>query len=265
MVYTKNELREIEKTVNQFNAKVRKLTSQGLKYMPKEIDVNFIKETYQYDTKALNKKLAQIKNFLKSGAEQIVTTNGGAKITAWELDVLKQEARSAKTYLTKEIKRYGDITPTVRGKLQDATYAQMGDATFENLKQLRASLNKSRFDDQQELNRYKSKIFNFQKRRITQDYVFKESYIEFVIRVGRDAGIDENLVDELVEKLEQIDAHDFYDMYQQEKAMQNIKDGYNSTKIMTHNFDEFEIKNLTEDFESLNIILDSMDGLMDVQ
>lgn len=252
---------EFNTIINQFNAKVRQLQNQGLKYLPDEIDKELLRETYQYDPKALQRKLVDLQRFTADGAERIVQV-GKAKITAWELESLKREAQANKTYLTKEIKSYGDIVPTIRGKKQAVSYARMGDATYENMKKTRESLDKTDFETQQELTRYKTKVRNLTKRRMTQDYIFKESFIDFVETLGNKTGFDEDEINGIVEKLRKIDAHDFYDIYKGDESLKAIKDGYNATKIITNIFSADDIKKVNDDLDYLNQVLDNYLGEM---
>lgn len=252
---------EFNTIINQFNAKVKQLQNQGMKYLPDTIDKETLRETYKYDQTALKRKLADLQKFTEQGAEKIITLEGGAKTTAWEYESVKREAKANKSYLTKEISRYGKITPKVYGKEQDATYAQMGDATYENYKKMRESLNKTKFTTQQDWKRYKMKNQNLTKRRLTQDYIFKENYIDFLATAGQKAGFDPDLIDDVIEMLEQMDAHDFYDLYQEEEAMQDITDKYNTMKIITGNFTKDDVNNLQDDFKYLAEIFEDKVGI----
>ena len=251
---------EFNTIINQFNAKVRQLENQGLKYLPNEIDKQELRETYKYDQNALKRKLEDLQKFTETGAERIVEF-GKAKITAWEYESLKREAQANKSYLTKEIKKYGATVPSVFGKTQAVSYARMGDVTYENMKKTRESLDRTNFENQQQLTRYKTKVQNLTKRRVKQDYVFKENFMDFVIIAGSKAGLDPDLIDDLVDKIEQMDAHEFYHLYQSEKSIQDIKDKYNVTKILTGNFTDSDVEELNNDIEYLNQILDDYIGV----
>lgn len=242
---------EFNTIINQFNAKVKQLKNQGMKYLPDEVDKETLREIYKFDQLALKRKLTDLQRFLEKDAERIVTLEGGAKTTAWEYESVKREARANKSYLTKEIGRYGKIVPKVYGKEQDATYAQMGDATYENYKKMRSSLNKTKFPSQQSWNRYKEKNKNLTKRRLTQDYVFKENFKDFLLLAGFKGDIDPDLVNEVIDLIDQMDAHEFYDLYQEEESLQDITDKYNTMKILTGNFTKEDVKNLQDDFEFL--------------
>lgn len=261
--YSEKFDKEINKVINQFNAKVRKLQKQGNKYLPKEIDVTEFKSTYQYSQSALKSKLADLERFSERGAERIIELKGGAKITAWEHESLQRETRSLKTYLSKEIKTYGSTKPTIRGVTQYATYAQMGDSTYENMKQIRQSLNRTTFD-QRQLNRYKGKVETLSKRRLTGDYVFKQSYQEFIRDLTDkvknnidDAAFEyvKELSDSVLNKLENMDAHKFYDIYRKEKIMQDIRDKYNVMKVIMGDFSDNDIDDVVGDLEYINQIL----------
>ena len=251
---------EFNTIINQFNAKVRQLENQGLKFLPKTIDKEEFRKTYQYDQKALKRKLEDLQKFIEPNAERIVQV-GKAKITAWELESLKREAQANKSYLTKEINRYGNIVPSIRGKRQAVSYARMGDATYENMRKTRESLDKTKFESQQDLNRYITRVQNLTKRRLTQDYVFKENFIDFIIIAGEKAGLDPDLIDEVVEKMEQMDAHDFYDLYQENEDLKDITEKYSSMKIITGNFTDDDANNLLSDVNFLNEILDNYIGV----
>lgn len=247
---------EFNTIINQFNAKVKQLRNQGMRFIPDEVDKQQLRETYQYDQPALKRKLLDLQKFMDAGAERIITLEGGAKTTVWEYESVKREAQANKSYLSKEINRYGKIVPKVYGKKQDATYAQMGDATYENMIKTRESLDKAKFETQQDWRRYIQKNRNLTKRRMTQDYVFKENYIEFIQVAGQDANIDPELLHNVIDKMSMIDAHDFYDIYQEEKAMQDITQKYDIVVDIHKGLTENGAKVLNDDLEYLNKILE---------
>ena len=252
----------LNSVVRQFNSKVKRLTNEGLKYLPEEINIEELRETYQYSPQALKRKLDILEQFTEKGAEKLVELGGGAKITEWELEALKKETRSLKQYLTREMNEYGDIIPKIGGVKQVASYAQMGDATFENLKVIRKSLDKDLNKvNQRDLNLFKKKTKNLTKRRLTQDYIFKQNYVDFVqdlydrIKDNKMNDLDIEFIDDLVEKINSYDAHDFYDKYQEEKRMQDIRNKYATTKVIIGNFSDTDVEEIVKDLKFISDVL----------
>lgn len=99
---------EIRRTVANFNRKISRLEADERvlyqELLPDKIYVKDLKSQFT-DRRKLRSKLKQMQRFSQRGAEDIITTDGGVKMTEWSLQNIKQERAIAKRKLTLEIKR----------------------------------------------------------------------------------------------------------------------------------------------------------------
>lgn len=102
--YDKQLNAELRRTVANFNAKVRRLEKEERELVPSLTSVEELKGTYnkRYE---LKRKLKQLQNFSKRGVEEVIKTQGGAEMTKWEYDTLKQEIRRSNYVGNREYKR----------------------------------------------------------------------------------------------------------------------------------------------------------------
>ena len=254
--YDKQFNSRINKVVRNFNAKVRRLEKEGIKYLPGKVSVADLKSTY-FDRDALKRRLTQLERFSESGAEQIIQTAGGAKVTRWELEALKEERNYLRKKYTRQMNIYGDTIPTILGKKQAVSYAKMGDAKYENLKVLKGSLERDiTLLDQYEFNRIKKRTYAHTRRYHRQKYVLYANYFTFLEDVAFKAGIDEDLLNSIKDKLAQMDIDDFMRFFETEKAFSTVIDYYNIQKIKSDGYDKLDIDTIKTMFESIDVIAD---------
>lgn len=254
--YTKQFNNEINKVVRRFNAKVRRLEKEGYRYLPSTVSVADLKSIY-FDRDSLRRKLRQLERFNEGGAEQIIQTAGGAKTTKWELEALKEERNYLQRRYTKQIKTYGDTVPTILGKRQAVSYAKMGDARYENLKVLKESVEKDiTMLNQYEFNKVKKRTLAQIKRYHRQKYVLWANYFTFLDDVAYKAGIDEELLNSIKDKLSRMDVDEFMRFFDTEKGFSSIIDYYNIQKIKSDGYSKEDIDTIQLMFQSINEIAD---------
>ena len=255
--YDKKLNTEINRVVRNFNAKINRLIKEGnSRYLPNKISVADLKSVY-FERDALKRRLAQLERFAERGAEQVIQTSGGAKITRWELSALQEEREYLRKRYTSSMKRYGNIIPTVLGKKQAVNYARMGDAKYENLRVMRDSLEKDiTLLDQTDLNRIKQKTYANVKRYNRQKYVLWANYFTFLDDIAFKAGIDEELLNSIKDKLAKMDVDDFMQFFDTEKAFSSVIDYYNIQKLRADGYTSSDIDTIKLMFESINQIAD---------
>jgi hypothetical protein len=136
MAYTisKSSAKELQRAVNNFNAKVKRLENVDREIdIPEKESITAIKDrvSSKWD---LNREINRLKRFTKRNAEDLVKNKSGVVLSRWEFENIQREQRRLSARLTRDIERYGKIKPTEFGKVQSATYAQMGDEKLSNLK-----------------------------------------------------------------------------------------------------------------------------------
>lgn len=254
--YDKQFNAKINKVVRQFNAKVRRLQSQGIKYIPQTTSVADLKSTY-FERDSLKRKLKQLERFSTKGAEEIVELQGGAKVTKWELETLKSDMSYLKRRYTNKITSYGNTVPRILGKPQAVSYAKMGDARYENLKVLRKSMDKNLNSlEQAEFNKMKRKTASQMKRLNRQKYILWANYFTFLEDVAYKADIDPELLEQIKQKLIKMDIDDFIKFFETEKAFSGIIDYYDLQKLKSGGYSDKDVETVQLMFESINQLAD---------
>lgn len=225
--YTKKLNQDIYTTLKRYNAKIDRLRRKQLDYiLPQKMTKEDLMES-SYTTKELRRQLNNLAKFNERGAEATYTTSGGYSISKYEYNYLRREQRRVKKKIEKEIERYQTTAPTVFGKSQQFSFAQMGDSTYLNLKAKRQSLEKdiSRMN-KQELLKYREVLYKLGKNRNYLAEGFRDNYLEILTDLGYFTGYNQDKLKLLKEKLKTLDPEDFYRLYENEKAIKVIRDYY---------------------------------------
>lgn len=224
--YDKKLENEINRTLRNFNSKVRRLEKQERDLIPNTITKEQLKQGYDTRTD-LVRKLKELQRFSNRGAENIIRTTGGAEITRYELENLKRDIRRAKYNITKELKRLEVEKPTIFGRKQDVTFAQMGDDRYLNKKTTYESLNKdirklNKKELESLLNRVGRELFyqNYEKSK------FKESYFQMVEDLGYFYKVDPKKMEKIKEKLFSLNPEKFLKAFNTDKAIKSIIEYY---------------------------------------
>lgn len=261
--YDKQFNARINKVVRNFNSKVRRLESQGIKHLPSTISVAEIKATY-FERDSLKRKLKQLERFNSRGAEEIIELQGGAKATKWEIETLKSDIAYLKRYYSKKIDTYGSIIPTSLGVKQSVSYARMGDAKYENLKVLRKSLDKDITSmEQSNYNRFRQRVGAQMRRKNRQDYIFWANYLTFLEDVAYKADVDPELLDRVKNKISEMDINDFMELYEKEEAILDIVDYYNIQKMKAGGFSKKKNKQGYSEIDTINELFKTLDLMID--
>lgn len=220
--FSKKLENEISKTVRNFNNKISRLEKLNHELLPEKISKKALKQNYD-NRNELRRKLKELQRFSKRGSEQIITTKGGVKITQYELNNLRAETIRIKQNLTREINRLKVEKPTVLGKTQDITFAQMGDQYFMTLLGRKDALDKNLLELQKEdFERYQNLVSKLGKNEGYMNYVFKNNYLKMLTDLGYYYDYDNDKLNLLKEKLIDLDKSDFLKLFRTEKSVQAI-------------------------------------------
>ena len=191
--YTKKLNQDIYNTLKRYNAKIDRLRRKQADYiLPQKMTKEDLMES-SYTTKELRRQLTQLAKFNERGAEATYTTSGGYSISKYEYKYLRSEQRRVKKKIEKEIERYQTTAPTVFGKSQVFSFAQMGDSTYLNLKAKRQSLEKDISKmNKEELIQYRNILYKLGKNRNYLAEGFRENYIEILFDLGYLTGYDQD-------------------------------------------------------------------------
>lgn len=225
--YTKKLNQDIYRTLKRYNAKIDRLRRKQLDLiLPQKVSKEDLMES-SYTTKELRRQLNNLARFNERGAETTYTTSGGYSISKYEYDYLRREQRRVRRKIEKEIERYQSSAPTVFGKSQGFTFAQMGDSTYLNLKAKMSSLQRDISQmSKQELIQYRNVLYKLGKNRNYLAEGFRDNYLEILTDLGYFTGYDKDKLELLKNKLKSLDPENFYRLYENEKAIKVIRDYY---------------------------------------
>lgn len=249
--YDDNLLKYMQKTVREFNAKITALKRQGYRYLPPKESVEEIKDIY-YEQDALLRKLHQLERFKSSDADIVVQTAGGARTTAWQIQTLREDVEELKRAKSAELSYVGSIVPTVAGKPQGFTYAEMGDATVLNLQQEIKAISKDYTKmNQSDLNRFMKYIRVKVIMANRQTKIFYDNYHEIIDIVAEKASLDPDVVQQVKDVLDQMKPYEFYEFYKTEKTFSQILEDYDLVKMDTSGFSDKKKTDIADYFKNL--------------
>lgn len=226
--YSKKLNERIYNVINKYNSKIDRLRRKGGSYiLPPKVTKQDLMDV-SYTRRDLLRRLKNIENFTQRGAETTIITKNYA-ISLYELEYLKREKSRVKRKLSKEIKRYESVSPTIYGEKTARTFAQMGDTSYLN------TLAKYKMVDvdieelnEEELKRYRNLIYRL---GIDKDYLaegFRANYIDMLTKVGYYVGYPQYKMQQIINLLNTIDAEKFYDLYRTEKSIKAVAEYYYS-------------------------------------
>ena len=232
--YDKKLNQEINRTIKNFNQKIARLERQDRELLPSKITKKDLKNSV-YTRTELKRKLKQLQRFSNRNVEDVIETQGGARLTRYDYQNLKRENTRIKRNITREINRLRVNKPKIFGKMQTSTFSEMGDTDYLNLvarrKALEKDINKLSRD---ELERFTKLIEKTGRNQQYMNTVFKENYFEMLTDLAYYYGYDNKKLDEMKKKLMKLKPNDFLRLFKEDKSIRAILDYY---PIVTSNFD----------------------------
>lgn len=232
--YDKKLNQEINRTIKNFNQKIARLEKQDRELLPSKITKKDLKSNV-YTRTELYRKLKELQRFSNRGAEDIIATGGGARLTRYDYQNIKRENARIKRNITREINRLRTEKPKIFGKIQSSTFSEMGDSDYLNLvarrKALEKDINKLSPD---ELKRFKKLVKATGRNQQYMNTVFKENYFEMLTDLAYYYGYDNKKLNEMKKKIMKLKPNDFLRLFKEDKSIRAILDYY---PIVTSNFD----------------------------
>ena len=232
--YDKKLNQEINRTIKNFNQKIARLEKQERELLPSKITKKDLKNGV-YTRTELRRKLKELQRFSTRGAEDIIETSGGARLTRYSYQNIKRENKRIKQNITREINRLRVEKPKIFGKTQTSTFSEMGDTDYLNLiarrKALEKDINKLSRD---ELERFTKLIEKTGRNQQYMNSIFKENYFDMLTDLAYYFDYDNDKLNMLKQKLMNLKANDFLKLFKEDKSIKAILDYY---PIVTSNFD----------------------------
>lgn len=259
--YDKKINQEINRTIKNFNQKIARLEKDERNLLlPAKISKKELKESV-YNRTELIRKLKELQSFSQRGAEETVELSSGTKLSKYELNNLKREAKRVKQQLTRDIKKLETSSPKIFGKKQTTTFAQMGDQQYLNLKARRKALEKNieKLDEKQ-LKQFTSLINKTRKNKQYMNNIFKENYLKMLTDLGYYYDYDNEKMKMMEEKLMKLDSNKFLKLFQTDKSVRAILDYY---PIVTNTFSGINPDDIKEDVTNLyDALIDNIDEIV---
>lgn len=258
--YDKKLNQEINKTIKNFNQKIARLEKQERELLPSKITKkDLIKSA---TTRAeLQRKLKELQQFSRRGAEDVITTSGGVKLTQYELQNIKRENARVKRNITREINRLRVEKPKIFGKKQTSTFSEMGDTDYLNLvarrKALEKDINKL---SREEFERFTKLIEKTGRNQQYMNSIFKQNYFDMLTDLAYYFDYDNDKLNMLKQKLMSLKPNDFLKLFKEDKSIRAILDYY---PIVTNSFNAINPDDIKEDVINLyDNLIDNIDMII---
>ena len=246
--YDKKLNQEINKTIKNFNQKIARLQKDERELLPSKISKKELKENV-YTRTELKRKLKELQRFSKRGAEDIIETKGGVRLTQYELTNIKKENARVKANITREINRLRVNKPKIFGKTQASTFSEMGDTEYLNLvarrKALEKDINKLSRD---EFERFTKLVEVTGRNQQYMNSIFKQNYFDMLTDLAYYFDYDNDKLNMLKQKLMNLKPNDFLKLFKEDKSIRAILDYY---PIVTNSFNAINPDDIKEDVINL--------------
>ena len=248
IIYDKKLNQEINRTIKNFNQKIARLEKQERELLPSKITKKELKESV-YTRSELQRKLKKLQRFSKRGAEDIIETKGGVRLTQYELTNIKKENARVKANITREINRLRVNKPKIFGKTQASTFSEMGDTEYLNLvarrKALEKDINKLSRD---EFERFTKLVEVTGRNQQYMNSIFKQNYFDMLTDLAYYFDYDNDKLNMLKQKLMNLKPNDFLKLFKEDKSIRAILDYY---PIVTNSFNAINPDDIKEDVINL--------------
>lgn len=258
--YDKKLNQEINRTIKNFNQKIARLEKQDRELLPSKITKKDLKSNV-YTRTELYRKLKELQRFSNRGAEDIIATGGGARLTRYDYQNIKRENTRIKRNITREINRLRVEKPKIFGKIQSSTFSEMGDTDYLNLvarrKALEKDINKL---SKEEFERFRKLVEKTGKSQQYMNSIFKENYFEMLTDLAYYFNYDNDKLNLLKQKLMKLKPNDFLKLFKDDKSIRAILDYY---PVVTNSFNAINPDDIKEDVVNLyDNLIDNIDDII---
>ena len=226
--YDKSLNKEINRVVKNFNAKVKRLEkSEKDLLLPNIVSIKELKKEARTRNE-LRRELEKLKRYSERGIEETIRTMGGTKISRYDLENVKREARRIKYQVTRQITLKKMTKPRVFGVEQDVTFAQMGDSSYLNLVARREALNKKIEKlSSSELKRYEELLEKSRRKRLYDFNNLQYNWAnEMLMPLAYLTGYPIDKLEGVSQKIATLKEKDFIDLFNNEMVMRAITEFY---------------------------------------
>lgn len=261
---SKSSENELRKAINNFNSKVRRLENVDKEIdIPEKENITAIKDriTNKWE---LNREIDRLERFTQRNAEELIQNKSGVVMSKWNYENLQREQRRLNARLTREIERYGSLKPTILGKEQKVSYAQMGDGKLTVLKAKQQALSNKKLKKANltELKNLESLINKLNANyRSTKKETFYNNYLDgTILNLGTFIDYDEEKIQYIKDKLNELTPEQFLKAFNQEESLKDLQLRYEQTKevgISPQTLQEDVTPLLDQVYKNIDVIINS--------
>lgn len=259
--YDKKFQAEIRSTIRKYNRKVRRLKGRTDVYVPETVTKTLLAEMKAKSTtrKDLRRQLKVLSRFTARGGEKFININN-KEIPKSLYESAKILTRTLSRKINTELTELKTNKPSVLGKVQDVTFAEMADRRYLNLeaKQLRIKTGTEIKNlNVGELQTYIN--FLTSNLRTTDFGRWKNNYLDILTDTAYTYGVPHSQVHKLRERLSDLTVSDFNDLFNRDKALQQIVYYYHSVEDIGIDLAyEYSANDVQQLFDALEENLDIM-------
>lgn len=259
--YDTNLTKNIQRVVRNFNQKIDRLErindKLGIYDLPEKVSIKALKKSVS-SRKELYRKLEDLSLFSQRGIENSLKTSSGS-MSKYDYEILKREQRRLKSYYTRKIHSYENISPRIGGKKQVGTLQTLGDEYLQQLKDRREYLDKdiTALDS--------DKLENFKEALVTASVTelkairYYDTYIDnMYVKLGYNVGYDEKKIKYVKDKLKELTPQQFDKARRVESALQTVDDHY----VDIHNKKSLD-KNKKDIIKKFDLLYSSIDVIVE--
>ena len=245
--FDKNLNNEINRIVSQFNAKVNRLAAQNATHLPKLVDESLLRAKYS-NRNLLLRELKQLKSFTRPGAEEIITSASGVRMSKWEFDRSEQDRIYALKNITHALNKNtyqgSDLEKTLRSQQH-----------FLRNQSMRSNFAaRSRQESEANIRKIKS-ISKHLLSKVERDALFKKNLMEMIEKGFSEAGMSKDSIESITAKLGQLTPAQLAQAYHDNKNIRNCIEAY--AAFVQYDFlmsdDENKIVDTFENMKNLGI------------
>lgn len=258
--YDKKLNQEINRTIKNFNQKIARLEKEQRDLLPSKITKKELKSKV-YTRTELKRKLKELQRFSTRGAEDVIVTSGGVRLTKYELNEIKRENARVKRNITREINRLKTDKPKIFGKKQTSTFSEMGDTDYLNLvarrKALEKDINKL---SREEFERFTKLVEKTGKNQQYMNTVFKDNYFKMLTDLAYYFDYDNEKIAYLKDRLMKLPPNNFFKLFKEDKSIRAILDYY---PVVANSFNAINPDDIREDVINLyDNLVDNIDDII---
>lgn len=222
--FDNNLNRQIQRTVKNFNAKVRynKTKTRGKGMLPRTISVKELKEKYSDKSRAELQK--QLKLYQSFGQRDALERTGNSRLSKWEENYFKANLEKTKQFYEQEI---SDLTRIIGGETYQ--HLRLNDR-LTNLKRQQEQLDKDfSLLDENEIKLMRG-VFNYAERSDEIKNKAFHLYLSQLSRTMANLGYPKREIEELLNRFNILSENEFTEMIRNEDLLDAVYDLVDSPK-----------------------------------